>query len=231
MSDITIIYISANVISDRFAKSIQSHLYHTASGGAPIISVTHKPIDFGHNICVGVVERSARNIYRQMLAGALYADTPYVGIAEDDVLYGKDHFTVYRPPMDTFAYNVHKWSLYTWTDPPMYSFHKRKNNTSLIAPRELLIEAIDERYNKWPDDDDYPVKYWGEVGRFDAKLGVTVRKTVEFWSHYPNVVFSHEDALGFGYLGTRKRHGYLRAYDVYPWGKARDVVRIWEKNG
>lgn len=221
MSDLTIIFYTANSFENKLTAGVRENLLRVA-GEYPIISVTHKPMDFGQNICVGDMGKSYRNLYRQILIGAKAATTEYVGMAEDDCLYTKEHFSAYRPE-NAFAYNMAKWSFFSWTMPPMYSYKNRKTTCAMIAPRKLLIEALEERYAKYPDDSRCPMHYWGELGRYEKHLGVTVRPTEEFRTYEPIVVFSHEFAVGFGGLGRKKRHGFLRAYDVAYWGKAEDL--------
>lgn len=194
------------------------------AGDYPIISVSQKPMDFGKNICVGEIGKSVRNLYKQILIGAKAADTEYVAMAEDDCLYTREHFKKYRPRTG-FAFNVAKWSLYTWVKPPMYSVKYGKTTCAMIAPRKLLIEALEERYAKYPDDNNYPMHYWGEPGTCEKELGVTIRPTEEFWTCDPIVAFSHENDLGFGDFGARKWYGYMQACDVAYWGKAEDLMK------
>ena len=72
MNDLTIIFYTANHISDYFMANIQKQLLK-AIGDTPIISVSHKPMKFGQNICVGEIGRSTYNLYKQVLIGAKYA--------------------------------------------------------------------------------------------------------------------------------------------------------------
>ena len=220
--DLTIIFYTANSFENKLSAGVRENLLKVA-GNYPIISVSQKPMDFGNkNICVGNIGKSPRNLYRQILIGAKAAKTEYVAMAEDDCLYTKEHFKACRPD-NAFGYNMAKWSFYTWVKPPLYSLKPRKTTSAMIAPRKLLIEALEERYAKYPDDNNYPIHYWGEVGRYEQELGVTVRPTVEYWTYEPIVMFSHENALNFESLGARKRHGVMRAYDVAYWGKAEDL--------
>jgi hypothetical protein len=173
---------------------------------------------------VGPIGRSHLNIYRQILAGARAARTAFVACCEDDALYTPGHFTAYRPAPDAFAYNLNRWGLYTWTDPPVFNFKRRRVVNQLIAPRLLLIEALEERFAKFPDASAIPVKYWADPGRREAQLGVTVRETVTFRSPEPNIVFSHPEAFGYLELGRKKRMGLERCDALAPWGKAAEVL-------
>jgi hypothetical protein len=226
--DLTIIYITANKIDGYFGENVRDQLVKIADN-LPIISVSWEPMDFGQNHVYGTPEKpSTWHIYKQVLEGAKLAQTKYIGIAEDDVLYSPDHYFSYRPEDNEFAYNVCKWGVYTWTQPPVFSFTRRKNNTSLIAPRKALIETLEERFEKYPDPNDYPLKWWAEPGRYEKPLGLKTFKVVEYWSGYPNIVFSHEKALGYNNLGSRKRLGRMKAYETVYWGHVEDVLKLWK---
>jgi len=223
MKNLTIIFYTANSFENKLTALVRENLLRVA-GDYPIISVSQKPMDFGKNICVGEIGKSVRNLYRQILIGAKATETEYVAMAEDDSLYSREHFEILRPK-NAFAYNMSKWSFYTWCRPPLFSLKYRKTTCAMIAPRKLLIEALEERYAKYPDDNNYPIHYWGELGRYEKELGVTIRPTAEFWTYDPIVIVSHENAIGFEVLGTKKRHGVMRAYDVAFWGKAEDLLK------
>jgi hypothetical protein len=221
--DLTVLYYTANVLREPAFSNIQKILL-SAIGDIPLISVSQKPIDFGQNICVGPIGQSFLNIYKQMLTGAKAAKTKYVALAEDDALYSKEHFTTYVPKDDEFAYDMARWSLYTWT-PDLYSIKFRISNSTMICPRDLLIEALEERFAKYPDESVIPLKFWGEFGKYERNLGVAVRKQLQYTSKVPSIVLSHEDAVGFGFLGKKKALGPLRAYDIPVWGKASDLIK------
>lgn len=160
-------------------------------------------------------------IYKRMLEGARQATTPFVAVIEDDVLYPLEHFN-YRPPMDTFAYNQHRWALFTWGK-PTYNWRNRKSNCSLIAPRELLIEALEERFAKHPNG--WP--YVGELGRerIDRVLGVTPRKAIEWHSTVAVIQINHDDATEERQKAHWKDLGPMRAYDIPKWGRAEDLIK------
>jgi hypothetical protein len=229
MNDLTIIYYTANFISDYFFQNTKKQLLK-AAGDLPIISVSHKPIDLGKNICLGDIGRSHLNIYRQILIGAKAAKTKYVAMAEDDILYSYEHFHTYVPTEDKFAYDMNKWQIFTWVAPPQYNFKNRRVVNSLIAKRDMLVAAMEERFNKFKDmpEEQIPLNHWGDPGRYESKLGVTVRETEEFSSLVPNIVFDHPEAFGFLKLGVRKRMDDTRATELPYWGKASDVIKLYK---
>jgi hypothetical protein len=220
MKDLTIIYYTANKINPFFAENVRAQLA-SAAGEIPIVSVSQKPLKFGKNICVGEIGRSLLNIYRQVYTGAKEANTKYVAMAEDDILYPARHFTTYTPKDDEFAYDMCKWSIYTWTRPPIYSYKNRPVNSTMICPTKLLIETLEERFAKYPKSG----LVYSEPGRYERHFGLTPRKLVEFWSHSPCVIFGHEDALGYEIQGQKKALGELRAFDIPEWGKASDLIK------
>lgn len=225
-SDLTVIYYTSNFIPDKFMEYTKRELLKAARD-IPLISVSQKPMNFGKNICVGNIDRTHLNIYRQALRGAKEATTKYIAMAEDDVLYSPGCFTCHTPTPGVFAYNQNVWCLYTWVKPPVFSFKNRINLYSLICERELFIEAMEERFAKWPDESKINIGMWAEPGKYEGSkhLGVTERKTEIFWSLTSNIAFSHQSALSFLNLGTRKKLGSLLSYEIPYWGRALDIVK------
>jgi len=227
--DMTIVYYTANVIDDYFAANTRKQLLK-AIGDLPLITVSKKPIDFGQNIVVNT-PRSHVSIYRDALTGVKAATTKYVAMAEDDVLYSPEHFKR-RPNPGKFAYNLCTWAIFTWQDPPMFTTKAsgRINLNSLICERELFIEAMEERFAKFPDDSKINTNVWAEPGKYEGPghLGVTEREKEIFYANPPNIVFSHQTELSFAGLGTRKRIGEFRAIEIPYWGTASDIIKTYK---
>lgn len=164
-------------------------------------------------------------IYKQLLIGCKQATTPFVGVVEDDVLYSPEHFSKFRPPLDTFSYNQHRWALFTWDKGLMYSMRQRKSNCSLIAPRELAIEALEERFSQWPDG--MPPQWVGELGRTNVEkwLKVTPRKSVEWFSEIGIVQVNHDNGTEERQKEHWKAHGQIKAYDIPLWGKSSELIQ------
>jgi len=238
--DLTIIYYTANYLDTEnpfFLKNTKAQLVK-AIGDLPLIVVSQKPTERfeGYkgeyrNICVGNIGRSHLNIYKQILIGAKEAKTPYVAMAEDDILYSYEHFHTKLPVDNMFLYDMNRLSIFTWTKPPLYSYrHNRKVVNQLIAPTKMLIEAMEERFAKYPDLSKVPLKYWGDPGRYENHLGVTVRATYTFMCTNPSIVFSHPKAYGYEFnQGKRKRLGDLRIIEIPYWGTAAQVLKFYEK--
>lgn len=223
MQDLTVIYLTTNQLPEYFAQ-YQRKLLLEAIGDFPLISVSRKPMEFGLNL-LDTDKQGYINIYRQMLRAAKVATTPYVAIAEDDVLYPPDHFTFHRPKPDHFAYNQNRFALFTWGK-PTYNWRNRKSNCSLIAPRQLMIEALEERFAKYPGET-MPVEYVGELGRsrVDNWLGVTVRKCDEVYSGTSVIQINHNGATEERQSRRRKALGPIKAFDMPYWGKAEELIK------
>ena len=230
MKDLTVIFYTSNFMTGHFIEQVKAHLLESI-GNYPLISVSHKEMDFGENICVGEVGRSHLNIYRQILIGAKAAKTKYVAMAEDDILYHPSHFSGKRPSPGHFLYDMHKWSIFTWTDPPMFSMRRRKVVNHLISERDLIVEAMEERFAKadcldfGSDESKVNLSYWGDPGRYEKRMGVTVRPTEEYYASAPGVVFTHPDAYGYVSRGKRKILGKEKTDWLPDWGTAAEVMR------
>lgn len=223
--DLTIIYISANVISNYFANKTYSQLLKAAQG-VPIIAVTHKPMIIEEQNIVVDLPRSQASIYRQVLIGAQAADTPYIAVAEDDVLYSIEHFK-FRPRSGHWGYNMNPWSIFTW-GMPMFTYKApggRRNLNGLVCDRQMLIDHLERRFELFPNEVD--INIFGEPGKYDNQLGTTPYPSQDFYTNPPNIVFSHQANLQFQGLGTRKALGQIRATEVPGWGRAEDIVKYY----
>lgn len=224
MNDITVIFLTLNKTPRKWAE-FQMRQLKDAIQDLPIISVSRLPMNFGTNL-LDTKPPCYSNIYRQILRASKIAETKYVAVAEDDVLYSKNHFIRFRPQDDEVAYNRNRWSLFSWGE-PVYSLRNRISNCSLIAPRELLIEALTERFA-------LPKLHeglMGEVGRNDLerKLGITQRKQVEFFSNISIIQLNHPEGTEQRQKEQRKAHAEIRAYDIPHWGKAENIQRYYNE--
>lgn len=212
-NDATILYYTANKINNDFATRITNYIKSNVNG-MPIISISQKPIDFGENICVGDIGQSYKNVYKQILLGALEAKTKYVICCEDDILYTSDYFN-YRPQIAPFAYNLNRWNLHTTKD--IFSFTNRIIMGQCIAEREALIECLTAREKL----ENYPDELVGEPGRFEKQLGLKEYKYETFETEVPNIQFVHDDAVC-----KRKRLGNALppTNKLDPWGEAKELI-------
>jgi hypothetical protein len=219
MSDLTIMYITANEMPECWMEFQLRHLMK-AAGEYPIISVSRKPMDLGLNVLDEAPEKSYWNIYVQMRRAAELAETPYVAMAEDDTLYHPDHFNQFRPGAGEVSYNRARWSLFTWD--PMYCLRQRLSNCSMIGDRKYLLAALREREKKYPNG----CEFTGEVGRhkIERRLGVSTRTKVEWFSSNPVIQLNHPDGIDETQKTQWKRRGQIKAWDIPYWGRATKVV-------
>jgi len=225
--DLTIIYYTANRIHDTFAQRIRQHLHQLLDGRVPVISVSQKPIDFGTNICVGEdIGFSAWVCYHQILQGARAAATPFIACAEDDSLYTWEHFEK-RPAGNHFLYNKNRWIMEDRGDPaPRFRWRDRTAMVGCIAPTELMIRTLEQRFEKFPE----PIRQtydprlvgWGEPGRYEGVLRLPKVGIDFFTSVSPILTFNHKKGLG----GLRKS-GVNDKIEINlpPWG---DAKSLWE---
>ena len=111
----------------------------------------------------------------------------------------------------------------TW-QPQMYSWRNRKSNCSLIAPRELAIEALEERFTKWKE---IPKKWCGELGRHNVEkwLGVKLQKSVEWYSTVGIIQLNHDEGTEERQKMHWKDFGPVRAMEIPYWGKSVDLIQ------
>lgn len=231
MDDLTLLYYTANRIDDHFASNVRWDLLRRKPECAPCITVSHKPLTGWKNICVGDIEPSIYQVYRNVLAGANAAKTDFVACCEDDTVYARSHFT-YRPALDTFAYDLSRWVITRQLSADgkrreaFFYWRERHQMAMCICSRELLIETLEERFVKYPNPVPHEVAKktgWGEPGRYEKNLGVTRRKLEYFRAEEPSVTFNHSESL----MGRRRVNaGDVIRQDLPPWGRADE---LWER--
>jgi len=223
MTDLTLLYYTANKEPEGFMTYIQEKLLETV-GDTPIISVSQKPIQFGQNICIGEIGMSLYNLYKQVLIAVREARTPYVAIAEDDTLYPKEHF---EHRSDVISYDLNKWALFTWRPTVFSKRLDRRVMSMCAAPREMLLNTLEERYKKYPTVESIPPVvykyYWGEPGRFEDHLGISKVPTEKWECLIPSLTFFTEESLGFQGLGKRKALGEIQTEYLEPYGSVKEV--------
>lgn len=222
MKDISILFLTVNKVPEAWTRYHKEKLLE-AAWSADIYTISKKPMDWGINV-LQIESESLSNIYWQMLKVGKMVTTPFIGIAEDDSLYPREHYYSYRPRDDEFAYNMNHWSLFTW-GVPTYSWRERTGNYLMIAPTKLMVEALEERYAKYPNGT--PSRLTGELGRdrVNRNLKLTKRKLAVFNTTVPIINFNHDFSEEEYQRKHIKKMGPVRAYDVPEWGKAEELVK------
>lgn len=96
----------------------------------------------------------------------------------------------------------------------------------MIAPREYLIDALEERYGDSSTCADDRV---GEVGRHihEKALGLKLRNAIEVWCYHPSIQFSHPNNISFAqaHHPLKKTLGEIKALEIPDWGRAEDLAK------
>jgi hypothetical protein len=198
-----------------------------------MVVISKEPMDLGRRDTMYLIqsgEYSAWNIYSQLLRGATLAETKYIAVAEDDSLYPARHFNDFRPPDDAVAYDMSRWSVFSWLEKPFFSALRRCGNFTMIGPRKLVIDALEEREKKHPNGSTLA----GEIGRADVerRLKVGRRKRVEWYCIDSTVNLCHPQGLSRTYLdtpGLERKTGELKAWDIPIWGTASRITEFYNQ--
>jgi len=244
--DKTLIFCTENLCPEPLFTAVLNHLKENAK--CPIVSVSHKPIDLGKNICVGEHKRSWLMLYRQLLLGCKTAETKYIGIAEHDCFYSDEHLGFIPPTDDKFYYNENIWLVcYDHEKHPdkigMYSrfYRERLALSQMVCNRELYIDALEKRLdlidvNRRAVKD---IDHFTEPGvsKLSQKLidrassgssaylkgllpsFIELEKYKTFKTKIPNLDVRH----GGNFTGPRR--GRHRTYEVPYWGKFEDLIK------
>lgn len=221
MDDITIIMLTPNRLPKNWA-AYHRKLLTDAIGDSPIITISKEPMDWGTNLLQ--TEYGYPNIYKQMLRGAKLATTKYIAMADDDVLYPKQHFQ-FRPSVDGFFYNHNRWVLPTWFKDmkDAFYFHKpRPGNGTMIATRELVIKAMERRLAADPLLHNYFTK---ELGASKRMMPFDEIEAKPFYTAEPVVYLMHDLTADEAAQQHKKAMWPVRAYDIPVWGRAQDVLQ------
>lgn len=232
MSDLTVIYLTVNKMPRKWVQFHREHLFR-ATEGRPMVVVSAKPMEWDRPATSYLIQNPpfcAWRVYQSILRAASLAETKYVAVAEDDTLYPKRHFSDFRPKDDEISYDQSRWSVFSWLENPFYSAIRKHGNFSMIGPRKLVIEALEEREEKWPQGRDKT----GEIGRPDVEraLGVRRNKLVEWYCIEPMINLCHPEGLSPTFVKTKgleRKPGELKAWGIPVWGKAWEITQIYNE--
>jgi hypothetical protein len=244
--DKTIIYITDNIIDEYIGNLCRENILKSI-GDYPLISVSQKPMNFGKNICVGVMDRNSLSINKQMLIGIEASETKYIAIAEHDCLYSNEHFSFTPPDDGIFWYNENVWLMQLCSETlPEWNgtfsiFPKRKANSQLICEKNIMIKATKDRIDMMADPawmSKYPTGRIGEAGHMDydhamrlsagnsvAHIRIKLKQYIAEYegrnwvSKIPNIDIRHKDNF------TKNRRGRKRCWILPHWGKMEDIIK------
>ena len=145
MSDLTVIYLTLQKMPQKWKEFHLGHLLR-ATQDLPMVCISAFPMELDRPQTAYLCQTGpfcAWNVYKQLLRGAKLAETRYVAVAEDDTLYPRRHFTDFRPKDDEVAYDMSRWSVFSWKrEKAFYSAIRKHGNFSMIGPRRLVIDAL-----------------------------------------------------------------------------------------
>jgi len=217
MSSVAIIYYSSNREHPDFEARVVENLLK-ASQGLPIVSVTHKPMDLGKNICVGDVGTSGFNMFRQVQIACQETNADFVISAESDCLYPPDYFHFIPERRDKCYRNS---NLYVMPDQRDYFFFKEEGAThAQIVGRKYYLETLNKLFEGAPmwntEEKNFPKERFRKSDVFDEILYWKTNYPVfQIKTHRGMRYYTHSDrtpipSLPYWGDGTKVRAYYLK---------------------
>lgn len=231
MTDLTILYYTANRLPEAAAARLREHL-RAQIGTAALVSCSQRPIAFGLNVSVGDIGANKYNAYWQIYRGLDYVTTEYVATVDDDTLYCPEHFE-HRPPPGEFWYETNYWFCQDGKDHYWRpaEIGKRGGMLGCIARTATLRDNLEARFERYPDPAAPLPGWWGEPGVHDGdRLYGRNDRLARVSSARPLVVFIHRDSMGFTQFSRwHRRYGQPSAANMADtldgYGTAADVRR------
>jgi len=157
----TIVYYTSNMEDEIFEQKVRDNILKVC-GDLPIISVSHKPIDFGKNIVVGDVGVSGFNMFRQVQIACKEAKTKFVISAEADCLYPPDYFT-FRPERDDRCYRNSNLYVMAHKRPLLWKKEGGATHAQIIG-REFYLKKLEQLFAGAPEwcveEKNFPKERW-----------------------------------------------------------------------
>ena len=217
MPDTTVVYYTSNRENPEFERRILETLVENM-GDLPLITVSHKPMPLGNNICVGDVGRSGYNAWRQLYLGAGLAKTRFICTAESDYIYPKEYFS-YVPPSEDSFYLANPVYLLCASDPSRTRYipmpvHWREGAS--VTGRKYLMKSLEDIL---PGDD-----IWRSRGESRGmRQNLFAGKKLELFDlPSPAVTFKTSENMHSHVMRYRKTTSRLRG-----WGRASDLIGIY----
>jgi hypothetical protein len=142
----TVVYYTGNGDYPRLEQAVRDTIARNCQG-LPIVSVSHKPLDFGINICVGPIEQSPEHVYMQLRLGAMAARTRFVAVCEADTLYPPEFFRL--SPRRTNTYYYPSTGYITWKNYSDVFNGKVMHELTGIVARDHLLRIVSALQEKW----------------------------------------------------------------------------------
>lgn len=210
MADLSIVYYTSNREDEGFEKRIQDNILSVTD--LPIISVSHKPIDFGENICVGNVGTSGFNMFRQVQIACEAAKTKYVISTESDCLYPPDYFK-FTPKRDNVFYR--NQNCYLMGHRRNYFYRKIQGSSwSQVVGREHYLKILSALFfdaPEWCENElNFPKERTGHPDVSDVDVFYTTIKPC----------ISFKTGKGMRHYSKSER---IPIYDLPYWGSGKEL--------
>jgi len=181
----TIIYYTSNIENEFFEKKIRDNILRQTD--LPIISVSHKPIEFGKNICIGEKPVCYLSLWKQQLIGLKEAKTKYCITAEADCLYPPEYFT-FIPERDDLVYRYK--NVWCFWDNKSRFWQKPCMEGAQMCNRKYWIERLEQVLESH--------KEWQELSREgNRKIALNIFKGDDrtSWNGNPVLTFKTDKAI------------------------------------
>lgn len=196
--DATVIYYTSNREEPEFEQRIRDNILKMTN--LPIISVSQRPIDFGHNIVIGGVGASGFNMFRQVQIACEAAKTRFVISAEADCLYPPDYFA-WVPPADDKCYR--NKNLYVMGQHRTYFYKKGEGAThAQVINREFYLDRLNQLFHCAPqwsvEEKNFPKERLRQVDVFgpdQIEYYETVSPVVQIKTSQSMRHYTHSDRI------------------------------------
>ncbi len=229
-----IIYYTDNRLDPAIMHACQRQMLKS---GLPIVSVSLKPIEFGHNICLPL-ERGYLTMFKQILRGLEESDADIVFFCEHDILYHPSHFEFVPPASDVYYYNENCWKVDYRSGRAV--FYYCKQTSGLCADRRFLLQHYRRRVAICEDNiargmfvekGGYTNRMGFEPGTHGRAERVDDYKAASWMSAFPNVDIRHSQNLTPSrwspeqFRDKRNCRGWTEAEEIPGWGNGLALMR------
>ena len=221
-----LVYYTDHELDPAIAEAVRSRLSAT---GLPIVSVSLRPLVFGHNIVLPGT-RGPVQMFKQILAGLEALDTDIAFLVEHDVLYHPSHFTFTPEKADVFYFNEHRWQVRSADG---FAVHYRAKQTSgCCASRALLVEHYRKRV-AYVEQHGYDRNLGYEPGTNSRSYQLDPHRAEGWLSAGPNIDIRHGRNLSKSKWSIADFRNKANAIDwteadaVPGWGQTRGRFEAW----
>lgn len=211
-----IIYYTNNKVNMRLGHKVRKQIL---KAGLPIISVSHKPLDFGQNYVYK--GQSGYLAYHEQILLALEKSTAdIVYFCEHDVLYDPSHFKFTPPKKNVYYYDFNFWRVRA---SDRFAIHYDTHQVNLIcAYRDLLLKHYREKVRRIKESG-FTMRMGFEPGCNRRSERVDDYKAESYVAKRPSLDIRHENNL------TRSRwsqNEFRNKDSCKGWKEVKDVSEV-----